>query len=126
MGLRVWGLGLWGFEALGVFEKDRRSERQTENLEKRKNIVLEALGSPWVVQSAHLYDSTTLLRGAKDVSGATRDFDPTRQSKFEGGVGLATSLRLGGSEDLKHRSEAAQDLTRRWVGELLRVAEHIN
>ena len=34
-----------------------------------------------------------------------------------GGSGLATSLRLGGSEDLRLRSEATEGLTRRRVGE---------
>ena len=35
---------------------------------------------------------------------------PTPRHEGRGGLGLATSLRLGGSEDLRLRSEATEDL----------------
>ena len=53
-------------------------------------------------------------------NGGPRDYGSHRAGPGplrSGGSGLATSLRLGGSEDLRLRSEATQDLTRRRVGE---------
>ena len=53
---------------------------------------------------------------------APRGYDCHRpDSETRGGQGLATSLRLGDSEDLRLRSEATEDLTRRWDGEFFYV-----
>ena len=68
-------------------------------------LTFRGLGSPWDVQ--------------KEVPEATVVIDPTPIYQGRGGSGLPTSLRLGDSEDLRLRSEATGDLTRRLDGELL-------
>ena len=53
--------------------------------------------------------------------GATTPIDRAPTPLNWRGGGLPTSLRLGGSEDLRLRSEATRDLTRRWDGEFISV-----
>ena len=83
-----------------------RRWKRKKGREGTQKSVLEALGSPWEVQ--------------KELPGATEGIDGTPTPPWSGGLGLATSLRLGGSEDLRLRSEATRGLTRRWDGELVK------
>ena len=55
----------------------------------------------------------------RGVPGAIITIDGAPGPLNWGSLGLATSLRLGGSEDLRLRSEATRDLTRRWDGEFI-------
>ena len=87
-----------------LMKNQRKGDRKRKLFRKRPlELTFGGLGSPWEVQ--------------KELSGATVDIDPTSAPLSRGGVCLPTSLRLGDSEDLRRRSEATKDLTRRLDGE---------
>ena len=90
-----------------------RSKSEEKSQKKR----LKTLAFQEEASGAHFSWSGVALGCPK---GGPRGYDchrPDSERRRSGGSGLARSLRLGGSEDLRLRSEATGDLTRRWDGE---------
>ena len=103
--------------------------RDLGGLKIRSKSLLGALGAPLDVKMEFLGATRLPKRGfwrlrgrlgtPKWSSRGLRLTSPGGGGSKTGGAHPPTSLRLGGSEDLRRRSEATEDLTRRWVGELL-------
>ena len=93
-----------------LMKNQRKSDRKRQLFRKRPlELTFCGLGSPWDVQ--------------KEAPEAAAGIDGTPADHGRGGSGLPTSLRLGGSEDLRLRSEATQGLTRRRDGELAQLMD---